>query len=290
MLVERLPDIPNLVTRATNDSVPRARIAGWSATQGRALRTRDVTARWPRRPEWFVGHPEWPLVVDLNTDGACEVIVPQGSSLESVNQGSNRYYGTPWGGLEVLDGRTGGAIWNRQLATMDQFLERFTVGPDIDDDGFCELYVAALWSDEHQLFIDCLSGADGTSLWRSHRSFYGGDSKSYRLGDLAWWKLGNDGWPQLMATAYDPQSVHGSDVERVVFSAGTGEITRLGSRLPHAAAADFDGDQVDDLCVFRVKPGPTQDHLDRGGSLQVVRGAQEAWRQADQATHCERRL
>ena len=52
----------------------------WSPTQQRQLWSKTLEADWPRQQLGTVEPAAWPLLVDLNGDLKCEVIVPNGQS------------------------------------------------------------------------------------------------------------------------------------------------------------------------------------------------------------------
>ena len=81
---------------------------------------RTINAHWGYQLSWHQPAKEWPVVGDLDGDGLAEIIIP------NVSQPG------PFGGIEVLDGRTGQSRWNRKLRCMDKQIERFIIGPDIN--------------------------------------------------------------------------------------------------------------------------------------------------------------
>lgn len=181
----------------------------------------------------------------------------------------------------LLDGRTGEPRWQRRLQTMDQSLEHYAVGPDVDQDGVRDVFVAALWSVDGShhgtsLFVDCLSGADGHTIWRAQQSQIDRDagSASYLLSNLSWYAPGSDGWPQLIVPL---RRNEGEVLDRTyLISAGTGRVMHSAIDTTQMDVADLDADGIDDLLLFRRQNFA---EWDQGGTLQAVRGVgSEAWR------------
>jgi hypothetical protein len=72
--------------------------------------------------------------VDLNGDGQAEVIVPDSTTFNVPSAEK------PCGGLSAFDA-AGNLIWERELMSMREQLDRFIAGPDINDDGWLDLFV-----------------------------------------------------------------------------------------------------------------------------------------------------
>ena len=111
------------------------RVGVMSLAEGRLLWSRDLQAEWPR-PDWPllpIAAPKWPVVEDLDGDGRSEMIVPNGTSLAGMKMDE------AWGEIEVLDAVTGESRWRRRLKTMDQQVDHFLAGPDVDGDGVDEV-------------------------------------------------------------------------------------------------------------------------------------------------------
>lgn len=248
------------------------RIGVLSLTTQRMLWTRDIQADWPR-PDWArlpVAAATWPFVADLDGDGRCEMIVPCGSSKTTTN------FGAAWGEIEVLDATTGKRRWKRRLKSMDQRVERFVVGPDVDGDGIAEVFTATLWSPAFDLYVDALSGKDGRSLWVGRQTLRKpNESARYFLANPIWWQAGSDGWPQLVVPAIAAtESTQESWL--CTFSAGTGQRIRIGSKLSELQTADADGDGIEDLLAFQPQ---RLNALDGGGMLLSFRGLpRELWK------------
>lgn len=275
LLVEQRPDKLAPQTAGAPRRIPVARLTAWSIIKESPLWRRDVEAAWPRQQVMTLLPPDWPVVADVDGDGAADVLAPDGST-----EGIESWNAPPWGKLALLDGATGEPRWRRQLFNLDEQLDCFIAGPDIDDDGRRELYVATLWGEGATLFLDCLSGADGATLWRAEQRLVHNErmQAEYRLGNLAWHAARGDGWPQLVVTA---RCVEGDADDRLaLFSAGTGRLTHLATQAAELQAGDLDADGVDDLVLFRR----TDDYAwDQGGVLHAIRGVGgEAWRKANE--------
>lgn len=261
-----------------NQATSQVDLAAWSMTKRVWLWKHRVTSSMPRQPEMDVPAPAWPLAVDIDSDGAAEVLIPSDHSESSQYRG-----GPPWGQLTLLDGRTGKTRWRRKLYSMDQRLDHFIAGPDINNDGYQEIYVATAWCmadapSEESLFVDCLSGIDGNSLWRTQQPLTFGDIESKTAGlwltSLRWHPVGADGWPQLIVPMRRSDA---STTDRTYFfSAGTGKTTHVAMGVTEMDSGDLDADGILDLLLFSRK---TTRSLSEGGTLTAVRGnGDQAWR------------
>ena len=253
--------------------LPQTRLSAWSRAEQQPLWTYDTTAPPPSRTQWRLDAPEWPLMVDLNGDGAAEVIVPDGTSHKTKG-----WQSLPWGAIEVLDGKSGERLWFQRIANMDEWVERFVVGPDVDQDGWRDLFAATLWGEDYELFVDCLSGADGRTLWRHHHALRQSlrDGKEYVLGPLRWWDGAGGDWPSLIVSAAAAHSDDG--LQACMISAGDGSLTHTVRDYAELFVAELDGDRIDDLSI--VRPASSNAGQDGGGQLLCFRGiAGERWRQ-----------
>jgi outer membrane protein assembly factor BamB/predicted Ser/Thr protein kinase len=260
-------------------AIPTAELAVWSSGSRSRLWSLALDAFWPQRPAWTVDAPAWPLVIDLDGDGAPEVVVPHGRS-----RGAGAFGGrlgnseTPWGTLSVLAGRTGTEVWSRKLVSMDSQVDCFLAGPDIDGDGACELYAVTLSGNNFSVSVDALSGATGQTLWTSQhvpRAGSRGSNAGYVLAPPRWWQAGVDGWPQLLVQIVDEQVPQRESLV-CAFSAGTGEVSQYGYGMTSLQPADIDGDGLEDLVVFESK---SADRCDFGGELKCLRGlAAQPWK------------
>ncbi|WP_442482223.1 protein kinase domain-containing protein [Aeoliella sp. SH292] len=254
------------------------KLTTWSQARRKRLWSRPLVALWPAQRTWGVESPSWPLVADLDGDGQCEVIVPDGQSHPGAGaSGLTNFYQTPWGEIAVLAGDTGEPLWTRKLVNIDVQVDHFTVGPDIDGDGSSELFTATLSGLGPEIYADALSGATGKTLWTNHRNLQpkNGDFSEFQIQPLEWWQAGRDGWPQLMVRLLEGHP--GSPESRVLLlSAGTGYLTHTASGIHSLTPADLDGDRVEDLLVYSAS-SPSQPDL--GGKLHAVRGVGKApWR------------
>lgn len=150
-------------------------------------------------------------------------------------------------GVQVADARTGQVRWETLLHEGDHPQSipsdaRLSVGPDIDGDGCRDVFAVIPGYDrgtqKHGVLAAALSGAKGKILWTRHHPGVGG------ARDLAWWQLGRDGWPMLVAST-TPFSGGRNTV--VVLAAGSGELVHSLFDVREIRVADFDGDGAPDL-------------------------------------------
>jgi serine/threonine protein kinase/outer membrane protein assembly factor BamB len=234
-------------------------------------------AEFKRPSANFQPSSQWPLVEDLNGDGRAEIITASGTSIQlgrtvEINDRA-------WAGLVAIDGTTGESFWKRPLDTVDQQLDQLLVGPDINGDGWRDIFVATIFLRRHngaQLYVDALSGKDGQSLWTNcvPLPLVGQNLSQEVIGKLQWWNAGSDGWPQLMVPVLDCDS--NQPLGLTCFSAGTGTVTRTSDGLSEPFIDDLNGDGTKDLVVFE----PTERRiLDQGGRLSTFVGASpQPWR------------
>jgi outer membrane protein assembly factor BamB len=217
-----------------------------------SLKTRQV--RWETSLEqslawWFVDL-DWPRAY-RDADGSTTVLVHDGSTASQCV-------------LVALDGATGRPRWKRRLpidpaATGTSYrLDRFIVGPDLDGDGRRDIFVATLGMPDrrdagqgHYLFVDALSGADGTTLWTTRLRQPGPIQQEERrpreVRPLAWWKGGDDGWPLLLVPVRRAESDTLTQPMTYVLAAGTGRVAEVITGVDNPRVADLDGDGVPDL-------------------------------------------
>jgi outer membrane protein assembly factor BamB len=253
---------------------PLVRVSVCSLRDGRMLWQRDLQAWWPERPRWHIAPAAWPVVEDLDGNGRCDLLVPDGTS-EWQSRGLDS---APWGELVRLDGATGEVRWRRRIRCLDQSVDRFTVGPDVDGDGTRDVFSAVFWGNQGDVYVDATSGADGQSLYwlRSQTAVPQDRIDNQLLGPLFWWSGDKDGMPLL---AVPTTEIRPNEIAYTVACVSV----QHGQRVHHATglglleAADLDGDGVRELLSYHTKD--RQEMIDYGGRLNAFRGyAGTAWR------------
>lgn len=227
---------------------PQFGISVWSIAKNALLWQKNFDGHWPRAKERDVTSPQWPVVSDLDGNGSCELLIPSATTSFGLPFPRAK---APWGDLSVIDGATGEQRWNRRLFTLDQQVDHFIAGPDVDHDGIRDVFVASLWGKSFDLFIDALSGADGHSLWRSKRLLNRTNQvpDEFWVGRLSWWQSGRDGWPRL-AVSVHPTSRSQDAAAVYLFSAGTGQLQNTASGAAVVWSDDVNRDGIGDLCTF----------------------------------------
>ncbi len=225
--------------------------------------------------------PQEPILADLDGDGKPEVIV-----LASNVSGINHQEFHPRAlEIRVLDGLTGQPRWQRRLKTTgrggNQGKERLIVGPDLNGDGQRDVFVATdftsrdeEWGDrnnqEHWLYVDALSGRDGSPLWRSRHSL-GRDRtiEDAQFAPLRWWQPGPDGWPLLVVPIReDARSLDRDRWHTFILASGSGRLVHDMTGAGEPMVADLDGDGLLDLVRFVPQ---TQSRT--AGAIHTVRGS-----------------
>jgi len=265
-----LERIPGAGTGPGSDD--RAKVVVWSMRDRNVLWSVALRASMPRLETWTISPPQWPVIADLDGDGAAELIVPDGSSSVTTMK---TFVEVPWGEVVVLEGRSGTPRWRQQIVNCDQQIDRMVVGPDIDGDGHRELYVASLANLPVKLYIEARSGKTGELLWLSPHTLRADARLQDRfVGTPHWWNAGEDGWPQLIVTVHG-ESVTPMETDTILVSAATGRLTRKRQQLAGLQSRDVDHDGVEDLIAYRASDLA---HPEDGGTVDCLRGmAAEPW-------------
>lgn len=233
-------------------------VVAWSPSEPRPLWAKVFPAAFPNSASRNLKRPYFPLAEDLDGDGLCEVILPTESPEISGADAA-------WGKLSVLEGATGEARWTRVLPTADQQVDHFLGGPDVNADGHREVFAVTIWGSQMEVYVDCLSGKDGSTLWRASHLMRlsrlgGGD---FFLQPPSWWQDGPDGWPQLIVPVANGYRTNSTEL--LLFSAATGRVTHTARGIVETRTADVDGDRYQDLLLYSSRK-------EKGGRLSCVRG------------------
>jgi outer membrane protein assembly factor BamB len=194
--------------------------------------------------------------------------------------------------LELHDAAMGEVRWSRRFSSLRSILtgipdfakkihlQAVVVGPDLDGDGYRELFVAS-WSPSRDnafefhgsLFVDALSGKDGHRLWWSQVD---SATQSIGFGPLSWGPPGPDGQPLLLVPCCEGQWPGPFSWQAYTLAATTGQVqSRLrGFRL--LEVADFNRDGLADLCGT-VEEG-TKVRAFQGSSPELWRLLGNGWR------------
>ena len=182
--------------------------------------------------------------------------------------------------LAAFDIATGKMRWEKPLnrsASFESTRVRWLTGPDLDGDGYREIFVAWIGNNQRgpsSLTVAAFSGRDGRTLWRWTQS--GINEGNDPQKSMCWWQAAEDGWPQLVVpVAHGP----GGQAATYILDSGDGRLLRTLSEVANPRTADLDNDGLADL-FYTVAP---QGY----GRLMAVRGAPPtAWRRLDpQALH-----
>ncbi len=217
----------------------------------------------------------WPLCADLDSDGKQEIIVP-----------SRHHSLSNWSGLLAIDVTTGKQLWQVNLKTSQdiysfsqstltpvrypQQLDNFVVGPDLDGDGFSEIFVTShgeyerildkeftaktlskswCWKVQESIYVTAISGQDGSKLWtckhlpEAKRTFF---LENYHVDSLQWWHDSEDGLPGLVVGIKRDRGIDASRYSFLV-SIGSGKINQHIPDLVSVSGIDLDGDSIRDM-------------------------------------------
>lgn len=255
-----------------------AMLGVWSMKAGENLWLKNLDAYFPNRFDGERRTPIWPLLADLNADGKFEVLVPDGRSYDAASLHSPDFAPhVSHGKIACFDAVTGDENWRLSIPCMDGYVQHFVDGLDVNGDGTRDVFVASLSGDEIEVYVDAISGADGTRIWTTQALINAdADVKDQaQLGNLLIWNSLEDGWPQIVVpVTIDEYGTTSSQL--FTFSAGTGTLLHSAQTLESPKAIDLDGDGLQELVLI------DSDRQDRSSSerkLKIVRGiASEPWR------------
>jgi hypothetical protein len=178
---------------------------------------------------------------------------------------------------------TGTPRWFRRFALghsmwREQHI-RLVSGPDLDGDGYRDVFVASLARTDRMdpwragLFVDALSGKDGHSFWVTRADLPQAD---WNIGPLRWWQAGPDGWP-LLVVPCGPSAARpgGSNWQAYLFGAAGGRLEYTLPQFGYPQIADLNGDGIPDLYGQLVQ----MPFYQGGGKLHALKGLPpEPWR------------
>jgi tRNA A-37 threonylcarbamoyl transferase component Bud32 len=241
-------------------------LSPYSATPLWERRLKDVANPLSRQAppvDW-----DWPLVADLDGKGKPKVVVP------FVDRDSHCC------GMEVLDGATGETSWKKRLSRVSQNgyrppqPERIVLGPDLDGDGYREIFAASYDEEHDRVYVDALSGQDGRILWSNQEIVL--NRMQPGILPLRWWQPGGDGWPMLVVSFGENLYSGGKKADALILAAATGRVEHQVSDFGAPQIFDLNGDGLPDLLVFDSR-GPWLAGV--GGTLRAIKGMPPvAWR------------
>jgi hypothetical protein len=211
----------------------------------------------------------WPLVSPLKADESASIVVPFVDYAEQAC------------GVEVLDGSTGKSRWRRRLAKSSQNWSRppqpdqFLVGPDLDGDGYRELFAGSFDDTTRSAYIDAVSGRDGRKLWNNIQRT--DTSNGGTVDPLRWWQSGSNGWPRLVVSFGDFWSNDPDHKYRtIIFDPAHGSIENVLTGFGQPEVFDFNGDGIPDLLAFNWRDFGQPNNA---GTYRAIRGLPPtAWR------------
>ncbi len=209
----------------------------------------------------------WPLLVDLDGKGKTRIAVPFVDRLAHAC------------GLEVLDGATGETYWKKPLARVSGNgwrpvqPERIILGPDLDGDGYREIFVASYDEEKVRVYVDALSGQDGRILWSNQQIVL--ERSQPGILPLRWWQPGADGWPLLVVPYGNNIYAGGAPPQAMFLAASTGRVEHQAVDFGAPQVFDLNGDGLPDLLVFDLHGFAGTG----GGTLRAIKGMPPvAWR------------
>jgi hypothetical protein len=251
-------------------------LAAFATGTGRPLWSQTVMAPYA---SLYTSGPrlDWPLVIDSDGDGRCEVVVADSGTTALAGE---------YRGVSMIDGASGQTRWVRPMrpaTKADDRIEHIAAAPDLDRDGILDLVLFSRFdgrqpatapnigpSAPEAIYVDAISGHDGHPLW--WRRFEVEQERVFGIRAPLWWGRGPDGWPLLalnLGGRHEVDDGAPGDQPRIVhvLEASTGREVHRVEHLLCAGVADFDGDGLADLWG------------EADGQLRAFRGPMpEAWR------------
>ena len=214
--------------------------------------------------EWWPGSKSnWPIIADLNGDTTPEILIADGTDLESRRPSG-------LASLQALDARTGKPLWDTKqrakIRSLDRQVQYALLGPDEDGDGLDDVYVVTpMVKSRCFIFVDILSGVTGERLRTVHSEIpvFQSDTYGFAIERPFFLDTAADG-PGLVIASH-PMNLNHQRESTVVVSTATGELTSICDHLEHPIAGDGDGDGRDDLFLLKAR-----DRSKPVGSSQLV--------------------
>ena len=206
-------------------------------------------------PGWLDFAPDWPVVADVVGDSDPEIIISEGNDLQT----STYKNADGLGSLQVLDARSGEALWDVEQAgkvrTQDRQIQNVLIGPDEDGDQKQDVYVVTpMLNSEAWIFVDILRGTTGERL-RTIRyetpAFKNGHARAIDLETPFF--MGDSTDPNaLLVVSTKAVDVNSQRQSTCLLSVSKRHVARIGDQLEYPLLADGDGDGCKDL--FLIKP------------------------------------